>query len=148
MWFVVRPCLSLSQKLHHFKSKLPKINTHIIRQPPTTIDLIIEFLKNSRRILIEFPNNSKKSLKNPKQFQKKPQRNPKQFSKNTQKIPQNSPKITYQKKSKISQKIAYKSLFHLLFTEIFCTMGYRNFCSKASVQKFLCPIVQKNVCEK
>ena len=39
-------------------------------------------------------------------------------------------------------------LFHLLFTEIFCTMGYRNFCSKASVQKFLCPLVQKNFCEK
>ena len=39
-------------------------------------------------------------------------------------------------------------LIHLLFTEIFCTMGYRNFCSKASVQKFLCPIVQKNFCEK
>ena len=38
-------------------------------------------------------------------------------------------------------------LIHLLFTEIFCTMGYRNFCSKASVQKFLCPIVQKNFCE-
>ena len=33
-------------------------------------------------------------------------------------------------------------MFHLLFTEIFCTMGHRNFCSKASVQKFLCPIVQ------
>ena len=30
-----------------------------------------------------------------------------------------------------------KRLIHLLFTEIFCTMGYRNFCSKASVQKFL-----------
>ena len=39
-------------------------------------------------------------------------------------------------------------LIHLLFTEIFCTMWYRNFCSKASVQKFLCLIVQKNFCEK
>ena len=39
-------------------------------------------------------------------------------------------------------------LIHLLFTEIFFTMEYRNFCSKASVQKFLCPIVQKNFCEK
>ena len=39
-------------------------------------------------------------------------------------------------------------LIHLLFTEIFCTMGYRNFCSKASVQKFLCSIVQKKFCEK
>ena len=27
-------------------------------------------------------------------------------------------------------------------------MGYRNFCSKPSVQKFLCPIVQKKFCEK
>ena len=26
-------------------------------------------------------------------------------------------------------------LIHLLFTEFFCTMGYRNFCSKASEQK-------------
>ena len=39
-------------------------------------------------------------------------------------------------------------LFYLLFKEIFCTMGYINFCSKASVQKFLCLIVQKNFCEK
>ena len=29
------------------------------------------------------------------------------------------------------------SLFHLLFTEIFCTEGHRNFCTKASLQKFL-----------
>ena len=29
------------------------------------------------------------------------------------------------------------SLLHLLFTEIFCTEGYRNFCREASVQKFL-----------
>ena len=39
-------------------------------------------------------------------------------------------------------------LIHLLFTIIFCTMGHRNFYSKASVQKFLCPIVQKNFYEK
>ena len=39
-------------------------------------------------------------------------------------------------------------MIHQIFTEISCTMVYRNFCSKASVQKFLYPIVQKNLCEK
>ena len=38
------------------------------------------------------------------------------------------------------------SLFHLLFTEFFWTAGYRNFCSKASVQKSLCPLVKKSLC--
>ena len=42
-------------------------------------------------------------------------------------------------KSRLAKKkrINDVRLIHLLFTEIFCTMGYRNFCSKASVQKFL-----------
>ena len=37
----------------------------------------------------------------------------------------------------------YKRLFHLLFTEIFCTECHRNFCSEALLQKFLFPSVQK-----
>ena len=37
----------------------------------------------------------------------------------------------------------YNSLFHLLFTEIFCTKGHINFCTEALLQKFLYPIVQK-----
>ena len=36
----------------------------------------------------------------------------------------------------------------IYFSQKFSVLGYRNFCSKASVQKFLCPIVQKNFCEK
>ena len=31
----------------------------------------------------------------------------------------------------------YNSLFHLLFTEIFCTKGHINFCTEALLQKFL-----------
>ena len=41
------------------------------------------------------------------------------------------------------------SLFHLLFTEIFCTEGYRNFFSKASVQtEISVPLSAENFCEK
>ena len=40
-------------------------------------------------------------------------------------------------------KIYLTSLFHLLFTEIFCTEGHRNFCTEVVLQKFLWPSVQK-----
>ena len=35
------------------------------------------------------------------------------------------------------------NLFHLLFTEIFCTKGHRNFCTEAFLHKCLYPSVQK-----
>ena len=75
IWFVLVLVSPKSQKLHHFKSKLPKINTY--SEPPNHTSP-----KNSNRIIKEFPNNSDRI---PKQFQKK-------IIKNSQRIPKQFPK--------------------------------------------------------
>ena len=135
------PCLPLSQKLHHFKSKLPKINTHIFRTPQPYIPK--EFPKNSQRISKAFPKNFQRI---PKEFPKKPQRIPIEFLKNSwriskefpknsrkipQRIPQRIPKESPQKFLKfpqncleISQKYLIRAYSSKSLSSLFCYVSY------------------------